>query len=156
MGHSLDPPNLPVSTRIPFVNFSVISDPCNDEWHGVTCEDHYESEASLGATPNKTLTQIWLYSNNLQGSVPPRIKELTSLRSLSLGSNRLIGAIPTDIWQNMTSLRYLSLAENSLQETIPPSLGGLPNLEELRCDPPRVPTHPAHPPPTSCPPSATQ
>ena len=27
MGHTLDPPNAPVSTRIPFVNFSVITDP---------------------------------------------------------------------------------------------------------------------------------
>ena len=28
------------ATRIPFVNFSKISDPCQDEWYGVTCGDY--------------------------------------------------------------------------------------------------------------------
>ena len=37
MGHTLDPPNQPVATRIPFVNYSMITDPCRDEWFGVTC-----------------------------------------------------------------------------------------------------------------------
>ena len=132
MGHTADSFNAPKATKIPFVNFSVITDPCNDGWFGVTCEDFASSDAMPGAIDNKTVTQIWLYSNNLQGEVPTLIRDLVSIRSLSLGSNRLIGAIPSKVWANMSHLKYLSLAENSLTGAIPDALGDLATLEELR------------------------
>eukprot|EP00322_Chrysochromulina_rotalis_P026525 CAMPEP_0115841612 /NCGR_PEP_ID=MMETSP0287-20121206/7376_1 /TAXON_ID=412157 /ORGANISM="Chrysochromulina rotalis, Strain UIO044" /LENGTH=1520 /DNA_ID=CAMNT_0003295259 /DNA_START=20 /DNA_END=4582 /DNA_ORIENTATION=- len=132
MGHTLDPPLNPIATRIPFVNFSVITDPCRDEWFGVTCEDDHASDAMPDAIANRTVTQLWLYSNNLQGDIPSSISELHSLRSLSVGSNRLTGEIPRNVWQNMSDLKYLSLAENSLIGTIPDSIAGLGKLEELR------------------------
>ena len=49
-----------------------------------------------------------------------------------MGSNRLVGSIPPDLWKNKTHLRYLSLAGNSLTGAIPETLGGLPNVEELK------------------------
>ena len=120
------------TTKIPFVNFSVITDPCLDDWYGITCEAHATADAFANAVDNRTITQIWLYSNNLQGAVPTRIEDLTNLRSLSLGSNKLTGEIPPTVWRNMTDLKYLSLAENSLSGAIPTPLGELPVLEELR------------------------
>ena len=69
MGHSEDLPSEPRRTYIPFVNFSVITDPCLDDWFGVTCESHTTDGALPGAVPNMTVTQMWLYSNNLQGEV---------------------------------------------------------------------------------------
>lgn len=132
MGHTLDPWLAPVATRIPFVNFSIITDPCLDDWFGVTCEENHASDAMYHAVENQTVSQIWLYSNNLQGEVPLSITDLHSLRSFSLGSNRLTGPIPRDVWRNMSDLKYLSLAENSLEGTIPETLEGLSTLEELR------------------------
>ena len=82
MGHSLDevkylgtplddgtPVYKSVFTRIPFVNYSLVSDPCRDRWYGVTCEDN---EMGMGRNyiANRTVTQLWLYSNNLQGRIP--------------------------------------------------------------------------------------
>jgi hypothetical protein len=132
MGHSRDNYNAPVATAIPFVNFSVITDPCNDDWFGVTCEASTSADALPGATDNRTVTQMWLYSNNLQGAVPLSIQDLIALRSFSLGSNKLVGTVPRDVWRNMTELRYLSLAENALEGAIPETLGRLSQLEELR------------------------
>ena len=128
------------ATRIPFVNFSKISDPCQDEWYGVTCGDYEVLTGEMtaqqvyqtGFTPNQSVTQMWLYSNNLQGRLPTELYALFSLQSLSLGSNRLVGSIPPDLWKNKTHLRYLSLAGNSLTGAIPETLGGLPNVEELK------------------------
>ena len=128
LGHTLDRRIEPRSTRIPYINYSVITDPCLDEWFGVTCDE----EHAAVAIPNQTVTQLWLYSNNLQGEIPSSIRELFSLRSFSLGSNRLTGLIPSTVWRNLTDLRYLSLAENSLIGTIPETLTGLRRLEELR------------------------
>ena len=62
------------TTKIPFVNFSVITDPCLDDWYGITCEAHATADAFANAVDNRTITQIWLYSNNLQGAVPTRIE----------------------------------------------------------------------------------
>ena len=58
MGHTLDPINTPVATRIPYVNFSMISDPCNDKWFGVTCEEHTSDDAMAGAVANALGAQV--------------------------------------------------------------------------------------------------
>ena len=132
MAHSEDPFADPVATEIPYVNYSVITDPCNDEWYGVTCEAHETDDAFHDAVPNRSVTQMWLYSNNLQGELPHLLSDLNDLQSFSLGSNRLGGSIPNHIWKNMSSLKYLSLAENKLVGAIPSEFGELGTLEELR------------------------
>ena len=81
---------------------------------------------------NQTVTQMWLYSNNLQGAVPDALVSLTSLRSLSLGSNLLNQGIPPEVWANMSQLRYLSLAGNHLTGNLPTELGAIDTLEVLR------------------------
>jgi len=120
-----------VFTYIPFVNFSSISDPCTDQWYGITCEAA-EDDARPGEVANQTLSQMWLYSNNLQGMVPTSLVALTSLRSLSLGSNALIGTVPPEVWVNMSQLRYLSMASNQLTGNLPSEIGAITALEEMR------------------------
>ena len=53
-----------VFTYIPFVNFSSISDPCTDQWYGITCEAA-EDDARPGEVANQTVSQMWYYSKHV-------------------------------------------------------------------------------------------
>lgn len=75
-------------------------DPCNNNWHGVSCN----SKGSV--------TSLILEKNNLFGTIPPEIGNLTNLIHLNLSRNHLTGAIPTKIMQ-LTSLISLLLKGNS-------------------------------------------
>ena len=86
-------------------------------WHGVTVE-------------NSAVIRLDLDSNNLQGTLPSAIGNLTSLEGLLLGNNQLSGAIPAEIG-NLTSLEGLGLHGNSLSGAIPAEIGNLTNLRQL-------------------------
>ena len=68
--------------------------------------------------------------NQLSGTIPVEIGNLTSLSYLSLSGNQLSGTIPVEIG-NLTSLSYLSLSENQLSGTIPAQLRNLTSLTSL-------------------------
>jgi len=84
------------------------------DWYGVTCS-------------GGDLTELSLSSNNLVGTIPSGLGDLTTLTTLQLGSNSLSGSIPTELG-NLTALEYLSFYNNSLTGTIPAQLGNLTNL----------------------------
>ncbi|MCG8386860.1 MAG: hypothetical protein MJA30_15025, partial [Cytophagales bacterium] len=70
-------------------------------------------------------------SNNLTGTFPGEITQLSSLRVLSISDNPgMSGRIPASI-SNLSELRSLTLSGNGLDGTIPPSLGDLTNLQSL-------------------------
>jgi Leucine-rich repeat (LRR) protein len=56
--------------------------------------------------------------NQLTGSIPSEIWNLTNLTNLRLRSNQLTGSIPTEIG-NLTNLTYLELTSNQLTGIIP-------------------------------------
>ena len=87
------------------------------EWQGVSVID------------NK-VTGISLLFNNIQGTIPNSIGDLTNLRILELAFNKLKGAIPTSIG-NLTKLEVLSFNGNFLNGSIPASLGNLSEIKEL-------------------------
>ena len=88
------------------------NNPCG--WYGVTC------------TGNR-VGEIKLENNNLVGTIPATLGNLTSLWQLSLSFNQLSGEIPSS-FGNLSNLASLSLFSNQLTGSIPGSLANLPNL----------------------------
>jgi Leucine-rich repeat (LRR) protein len=86
--------------------------PC--AWQGVTCRDG-------------TVEGLDLNSNQLAGSIPPEVGDLTGLQRLKLAGNALTGSIPPTL-ENLARLENLELAANDLTGPIPPELGSLDNL----------------------------
>lgn len=116
-----------------------------ETWHGIVVGDEGR------------VTEINLFSNDLEGELPPEIGELTELKRLYLESNRVTGSLPSEIgklhnletlilmYNDLTgsippeigqlgSLETLLLFDNALTGTIPPEIGQLSNLEILRLD----------------------
>lgn len=87
------------------------------EWHGVTVND-------------SRVTGLDLSGNNLDGTIPADLGNLTSLQSLNLGENNLTGQIPSELGQ-LSNLVQLWLYDNDLSGDIPPELGNLNNLMVL-------------------------
>ena len=88
------------------------------KWHGVFVDT------------NGCVTRLDLRNNQLTGSIPTELDNLSSLRDLNLVGNRLMGSIPAQLG-NLSSLQTLNLSDNQLAGTIPAELGNLANLEHL-------------------------
>lgn len=76
---------------------------------------------------------LWLDENNLVGDLPDEVYLLTSLRTLSLGYNRLQGTISNGLIGQMTSLEGLAL--NGLETnggSIPSEIGLLTTMRALK------------------------
>ncbi len=91
--------------------------PDESTWYGITVTSCH-------------ITDIQLDGNNLIGTIPPEIGDLTMLEGLSLGANQLSGSIPPEIG-NLSNLIGLNLSINQLDGSLPPELGNLSNLEAL-------------------------
>ena len=76
------------------------------------------------------VTSLWLQDNNLNGTLPPELGNLTGLENLYLHTNQLTGQIPPALG-NLPDLRELHLYNNQLTGQIPPELGNLPSLYKL-------------------------
>ena len=113
------------------------------DWYGVDADDsgrvvglsldRNNLEGSmppeLGNLTSLTRLEIWL-NNELTGSIPHELGNLTSLTRLELWENNLTGPIPPELG-NLTSLEWLRLFNNELTGSIPPELGNLTSLTRL-------------------------
>ncbi|MCY4505949.1 MAG: cadherin-like beta sandwich domain-containing protein [Acidobacteria bacterium] len=88
------------------------------EWHGVTTD-------STGR-----VTRLELGDNEMSGTLPAELGNLTSLEYLWFNRNQLSGPIPAELG-NLTSLEVLVLNRNRLVGTIPHQLANLSSLETL-------------------------
>jgi hypothetical protein len=103
-------------------------------WFGITCDgvdnvtgvDLHANNLN-GSIPAELadltyLRQIKLFSNQLTGGIPPQLGDLSSLERLHLYDNQLTGSIPPEL-ANPTTLLELYLQDNQLSGSIPPELG---------------------------------
>ena len=74
-----------------------------------------------------------LVYNNLVGTIPSEIGNLTNLNYLNLSNNELTGSIPSEIG-NLNNLSSLTLWQNQLGGPIPVEIGNMANLEILLLD----------------------
>ena len=84
--------------------------PCN--WFGVSCNG------------NGRVIKLSLGSNNLTGTLPASLGNLSQLESLILQRNELSGSIPANLG-SLSSLTHLFLNNNQLSGNMPASLGNL-------------------------------
>jgi Leucine-rich repeat (LRR) protein len=115
--------------------------PCG--WYGVKCVGDRVTEVSFPSNNNLTgsipasigdLTNLTTlnFSNNLKliGTLPREIGKLTNLTALNLLNNKLTGSIPSEIG-NLTKLTTLNLSNNQLTGSIPSEIGNLTKLTTL-------------------------
>ena len=126
-------------------NTNWCSDKPVSEWYGVTCGNMVSNYGQV--------TSIYLDYNNLVGTIPESICNLTALNRLCLRGNKLtsipesIGGMSTLKWLwltsnaltaipesicNMTSLEQLCLEYNKLTGSIPEAIGNMTSLECLQ------------------------
>ena len=96
-----------------------LSDEPLSEWQGVTTDD------------DGRVIQIELWENNMVGSIPSDLGNLSSLERLSLDKNELSGEIPAELG-SLSKLTEFYLQENKLSGAIPSGLGRLSSLTVLR------------------------
>jgi len=110
-------------------------------WFGITIVEGRVTEIDLsenelnGTIPTEignltNLHYLYLYSNQLSDEIPVEIGNLTGLRILRLYSNQLTGEIPSEIG-NLTNLTSFSLGSNQLTGEIPTEIENLSNLTSL-------------------------
>ncbi len=88
-------------------------------WHGVTLSGD-----------GCSVTELNLNNNQLSGSIPSELGNLSNLTLLHFSGNQLSGNIPSEL-SNLSNLTGLVLRNNQLDGSIPPALGNLSNLIEL-------------------------
>ena len=93
------------------------------DWHGVT------TTWDPGAQEFR-VTRVLLRRNNLSGSLPPEVFNLTQLQHLYLEGNHLSGSIPSGV-DNLTRLEVLSIHDNALTGSIPSEVGNLTGLTQI-------------------------
>ncbi len=92
-------------------------DPDVSTWHGVTVVNGYVTEVNLPL-------------NNLVGTIPSEIGDLTGLLSLQLQGNSLTGSIPASLF-GITGIQLIDLSANSLSGTVVTTFSTLDSLSQL-------------------------
>jgi hypothetical protein len=115
-----------------WVNSSGWLDPNATSWAGVDIGG-VQYDANGNVTVQGHVQELYLDFNQLSGSIPASLGNLTQLQALNLQDNQLSGSIPASLG-NLTQLQALNLLDNQLSGSIPDSLGNLTQLQVLYLD----------------------
>ncbi len=110
-------------------------------WYGIVIERDHVTKIQLdnnnltGSLPPtlgnlSKLYYLSLEGNQISGRIPPQLGNLRNLHYFSLRKNQFIGAIPHELG-NLKNLKVFSLGHNQLGGRIPPQLGNLSQLKQL-------------------------
>ena len=99
-------------------------------WNAETPIWLWEGVAVAAADGVERVVALSLWEKDLNGSIPPELANLLTLRKLQLDGNHLTGSIP-DTLGNLSQLQHLWLHRNQLTGKIPATLGNLAKLESL-------------------------
>jgi Leucine-rich repeat (LRR) protein len=78
------------------------------------------------------LTTISLGENQLSGTIPPSIFNLSSITVLHVGINQIQGSLPWDLGITLPNLQNLGVFTNQFTGSIPPSISNASNLELIQ------------------------
>lgn len=117
----------------------LVDDICT--WYGVECDKGHVTglwmwgNNMVGTLPSQLgnltqITYIQFPGNPISGAIPTSFGNLIQLNTLDFSHDQLTGAIPTSLG-NLTQLTYLSLQDNKLTGAIPTSIGSLTQLTDL-------------------------
>ncbi len=95
-----------------------LSDRALKDWHGVRVD------------PGGRVIALALAYNNLTGSLPAEIGDLSALVEARLSANSLTGTLPGELGK-LSDLRHLDLNDNNLADPLPAGLFGLSRLKDL-------------------------
>ncbi|KAG0617159.1 hypothetical protein M758_5G168900 [Ceratodon purpureus] len=87
--------------------------PCN--WNGIICK-------TIQGVSEEQVVEINLSRNALGGTISPRLGDLEYLISMNLGTNRLTGQIPKELFHARLNLTLLDLSNNALSGDIPAAI----------------------------------
>ncbi len=108
----------------------------NAGWDQATllCGENNHNPVAGGAfgvhCTNGVVFRLDLANNNLSGSIPAQLADITSLNYLLLSDNQLTGSLPAELG-NIPDLWQLHLQNNQLSGAIPANLGNLANVYQL-------------------------
>jgi hypothetical protein len=93
------------------------------QWYGIMCIPQ-----AGGA-----IVTLGLFYNNLVGTLPPSLGNLTSLQNLLLPFNKLTGSIPAS-YGSLSNLETIMLQNNLLSGEIPTALSSMGQLQQLKLE----------------------
>jgi len=97
---------------------------------GVVCDDPTAADENGW----NRVTRIWIpWDHGLQGVLPPEIRHLTHLTSISMAYGRISGDIPAGVC-DLKKLEELSLSNNLVGGALPPCMTQMPELRILALD----------------------
>ncbi|KAI2512840.1 hypothetical protein MHU86_1629 [Fragilaria crotonensis] len=92
--------------------------------------DDVRLESTNGISKGTSLSEVHLSNNDLTGTFPSELLELTLLTYLSLDFNKLSGRIPIDI-SRLSKLELLRLDGNRMSGQIPAAIGSLKQMRVI-------------------------